>query len=371
MMNKTTPNIRSLKNHCLQILLIESNEDDQVLFTEELHATFMAGIKLLIAKTLQEAICLSQANQVDIVFSDLDLPDYCGEAALKAIADSLLPLPVVILSSTHDETMAQLAKTMGIQDYLVKGKDLNESRLIKAFLPLSLPPPTQEQYMEKLKTHLATSVIMIEQINERISHQLSVISHDMRGPICTMEGLLNLMEIQGVDDKSQDILMMTKLTLAKLKHLVDDTVNMMKIGEFETENAVFTINWEHLVSETFDEVIPSEYKSSTFLTLLGNLKQFIYKRALMQEMLATLIEDAHRRRVDGEPLNILINGMQDQEKITIAFWDDNRKKDQYEIILRKNPRMFRLKNMLQQQQSSFMIENHSNRSNQIKIIIHN
>ena len=59
---------------------------------------------------------------VDVVLLDLNLPDSQGLATFTKFYDQAAALPIVVLTSTNDETQAARAVQLGAQDYLIKGQ---------------------------------------------------------------------------------------------------------------------------------------------------------------------------------------------------------------------------------------------------------
>lgn len=71
--------------------------------------------------TVGEALARLQDGGIDLVISDLTLPDSSGTDTVKAVREAFPGLPLVVLTSIDDERVGVEAVHMGAQDYFVKG----------------------------------------------------------------------------------------------------------------------------------------------------------------------------------------------------------------------------------------------------------
>lgn len=105
----------------ISVLVIEDNRGDLELirhmFGELKEATF--GIQW--AKKLKPAVQFLSKNKVDVILSDLGLPDSQGLATLDQVLVHAPGIPVVVLTGEDDEATAIQAVEKGAQDYLLKG----------------------------------------------------------------------------------------------------------------------------------------------------------------------------------------------------------------------------------------------------------
>jgi sigma-B regulation protein RsbU (phosphoserine phosphatase) len=105
----------------VRILLVEDNADDARLF-KELVADAMAPFSIDHVRRLSEAVERLAHGGIDIIMSDLSLPDSLGLDTFDRLHAAAPALPVILLSGTDDETLAVDTVRRGAQDYLVKGR---------------------------------------------------------------------------------------------------------------------------------------------------------------------------------------------------------------------------------------------------------
>jgi len=123
-------------NEQIAILLVEDNPGDARLIGEVLldparDRLTTARFKLSVADRLATALERLAQGQADVILLDLSLPDSEGLSTLRSICAQAPALPVVVMTSLDDETVAVGAMQAGAQDYLIKG-ELDHSSLVRA-----------------------------------------------------------------------------------------------------------------------------------------------------------------------------------------------------------------------------------------------
>jgi PAS domain S-box-containing protein len=116
----------SARSVTINVLLIESRDSD-VRYVREILSTanelFKQGpaYHLEVVGRLDKAFQRLAKGDIDVILTDLALPDSTGLDTFKKIDDYVPDLPVVIFSA-DDEKMAAEAVQVGAQDYLFKSK---------------------------------------------------------------------------------------------------------------------------------------------------------------------------------------------------------------------------------------------------------
>jgi DNA-binding response OmpR family regulator len=160
---------------------------------------------------------------VDVVLLDLNLPDSSGLDTFIDLHSRAPNIPIVVLTSTDDESLAAKAVGLGAQDYLVKGKDGSgllgrslryaiernqlqvelelarkkhehekELRLLQLALPTSSNPVTAESlgHLTLRQTDSALFLKFVEEygtvIDLALEQRTLKVDHDLRNRLCTM-----------------------------------------------------------------------------------------------------------------------------------------------------------------------------------------
>jgi DNA-binding NarL/FixJ family response regulator len=111
-----------MEENPLQILLVEDNPGDARLLREMLAEARASDVHLTHVDRVTRARALLAERPFDLVLLDLSLPDSFGFEGFVKIHGDVPLVPVVILTSFDDDTVALRAVQEGAQDYLVKGR---------------------------------------------------------------------------------------------------------------------------------------------------------------------------------------------------------------------------------------------------------
>lgn len=115
----------------MHILIAEDNRDHLELIVDMLKSSFGKQCKINHYSSLEPAIGCLGRQRVDIFLCDLKLPDspiHNTVERIKALDDAP---PIIVLTSLHDDELAQQLVKEGIQDFLPKD-ELTPSQLVRA-----------------------------------------------------------------------------------------------------------------------------------------------------------------------------------------------------------------------------------------------
>lgn len=115
----------------MHILIAEDNQDHLELIVDMLKSSFGKHCKIHHHGSLQDALRYLARQRVDIFLCDLKLPDspiHNTVERIKALEDAP---PIIVLTSLHDDELAQQLVKEGIQDFLPKD-ELTPSQLVRA-----------------------------------------------------------------------------------------------------------------------------------------------------------------------------------------------------------------------------------------------
>ncbi|MHB1357585.1 MAG: sensor histidine kinase, partial [Anaerolineae bacterium] len=104
----------------LQIVLIEDNPGDSDLILEYAQGDPARPITVRAAATLAAGIRLCATGPVDLVMSDLNLPDSMGMDTFESVHRAVPDAPIVVITGNDDDVLAAACISRGAQDYLIK-----------------------------------------------------------------------------------------------------------------------------------------------------------------------------------------------------------------------------------------------------------
>jgi two-component system, cell cycle response regulator DivK len=119
------------------ILYIEDNPDNMLLVRRVLEAQ---GYSLLEAKTGIEGISVAEANDVDLILLDINLPDIDGYEVARRLRKSekhqLAYIPIIAITANALQGDAAKALNAGCDVYMSKPINIHELRArVEGFVP--------------------------------------------------------------------------------------------------------------------------------------------------------------------------------------------------------------------------------------------
>src|SRR5712671_1526540 len=107
--------------NAVHVLLIEDSRVD-VMILERLLSEDREAFSFHTAGSMEDAIGRLREGGIQLVMTDLTLPDTQDFQTLSALQAAAPGIPIIILSGLSDEEMAVRMVEMGAEDYLVKGR---------------------------------------------------------------------------------------------------------------------------------------------------------------------------------------------------------------------------------------------------------
>src|SRR5215472_16064182 len=106
----------------IRVLLIEDNPGDARLIELMLMEAESEAFELRRAERLEDGLREIGSGEIDIVLSDLSLPDSQGMETFRRLHSRAPHVPIIVLSGLNDTNLALNAVHFGAQDYLIKGQ---------------------------------------------------------------------------------------------------------------------------------------------------------------------------------------------------------------------------------------------------------
>jgi signal transduction histidine kinase len=236
----------------INVLLVEDNPGDAFLLEEMLEDIPDFSFFVKKAETLKESLKTLEKEDFDIVLLDLGLPDSEHLDGLKAVLKLDKQIPVVVITGLNDNHVGRKAVELGAQSYMIKGEFSANS--ISQTIFHSIDRTKILKKMRKHENELKEKNKLLEEANYAQNLLISIISHDLRGPLNSITSLLEIInsEFDSIDEHSKkrylkSILSSSKSTRDLMENLLEWAQIQSKRHKVEPENVA--------VSELMEEGI--------------------------------------------------------------------------------------------------------------------
>ncbi len=198
-----------------KVLMIEDNIDDANIMQEMLTDAIESSFELIRADCLESSLEKLLAGDIDIVLLDLSLPDSQVQDTFSRLYERTPDVPIIVMASPGEESLAVRAAQLGAEDYIIKGKtdSLQLRHLIKyAFEQHELQHELSNLTLVDKLTGLYTkqSLFILSQ------HYLKLANRAEKGMMYFLVDISNFNEISNVFGSAEQ------------KNALIDTANILK-----------------------------------------------------------------------------------------------------------------------------------------------
>lgn len=224
----------------LKILMLEDNPDDVGLIEHVLRKDNLHFIHEIVdtRDEFNEAI---KRFKPDVVLSDHGLPGFNSREALKICLAERALTPFILVTGTVSDDYAIACMHAGADDYILKS---NLSRL-----PSAIRGALKRRRLEKLKREARHALRQqngaLLKVNQELDNFVYSVSHNLRGPLASVIGLINIAQTEPDSDSIKPLLAMMSTSMARL----DDTLKEILEYSKNARNEIHLgeINWQSLI----------------------------------------------------------------------------------------------------------------------------
>ncbi|MCH8545460.1 MAG: hybrid sensor histidine kinase/response regulator [Cryomorphaceae bacterium] len=216
--------------------------DDEVNNLRSFKAALRRDYHVLVAETPDEAFKLLEEEHPQIVFSDQRMPEMTGVEFFQRIRETHPEVIRILLTGYADiENVVEAINKGHVYRYLTKPWNEDDIRF------------AIENGAELYRTRLNLKAKMesLQRTNEELNRFIYSTSHDLRAPIATSLGIVNVAEMEINDKLSLEYFEIIKESLLRIDGYIKNILNYYRNNRFET-----TLNKVN-VKEVIDEVLDS------------------------------------------------------------------------------------------------------------------
>jgi signal transduction histidine kinase len=264
-----------------KVLIVEDNNYDYEL-VERMLRKMSFSYEVRRAASGEEYEDLLYNYTPDLILSDFSIPSYSGLKALE-FAKSVHPeVPFIFVSGSIGEERAVEALKQGADDYVLKDNLSKLEPSVKRALA---------EVKEKAKRKEAENKLKIK--NKELRDLIYRISHDFKGPICTIQGATNLSKVANKREEHLLYANAIEKVIGKLDGIIKNLSNFQYVFADELNLRLFDL--KSVVEEAINSVtlsLPDEMKQIELnMTLQGEPEAFSEKNFLYS-VLYNLIHNA-------------------------------------------------------------------------------
>ena len=229
----------------LKILMLEDNPEDAFLIERVLRKDNMVFVAERV--DTREEFCESiERFRPDVVLSDHGLPRFNSREALKISLKERAAAPFILVTGTMSDEIAISCLRDGADDYILKG---NLSRL-----PSAIHRAIKERRLAKLKREARHALRHqnreLVKVNSELDKFVYSVSHQLRGPLASVMGLLNVVDSKPAN--LDEIHAMMRSSVMKLDETLKEIIDYSNNARSDIANE--EINWSELAKVSFEKL---------------------------------------------------------------------------------------------------------------------
>ena len=228
----------------LKILLLEDNPDDASLVQHILRKDRMPFVSECV-DTRDEFNLSIRRFRPDVILSDHGLPGFNSNEALRIALKERPAAPFILVTGSVSDEYAIECLREGADDYILKS---NLSRL-----PTAIRSAIKKRKLEKMKREARHALRVqndeLTKVNQELDNFVYSVSHNLRGPLATLMGLLNVAKIENKDHKLNAVHTMMERSMIKLDDTLKEILDYSWNARSELTYA--EVDWASMISNCF------------------------------------------------------------------------------------------------------------------------
>jgi len=231
----------------LKILCLEDDQEDFEIIN---HILEKGGLSIapIRVDTKEKYLDALTTYHPDVILSDHSLPKFNSTEALKLCQAKHLQIPFILVTGAVSDEFAVNCMKLGADDYVLKS---NLNRLPNA-IENALKHKRSEIARLKAISELAGRNEELLKINNELDSFVYSVSHNLRAPLMSVLGLLNLVKSESDTHNLDQYHHMMEESIHKLDNTVKEILDYSRNARQEIQ--VGPIDLRNLIKETLDKM---------------------------------------------------------------------------------------------------------------------
>jgi len=268
----------------VKVLYIDDEENNLIAFK----ASFRRQYEIYTAKSAAEGLKVLENLEVEVIIADQKMPETTGVEFFKSITHTYPdPIRILLTGYTDIAALADAINHGDIYRYITKPwNDLELHNSIKN---------AHDAYRSKID--LRNKVQELEKTNDELNRFIYSISHELRAPLVSVIGIVNLVKMEGLYHSSGEYWELIESCSSKLDYYIQKTLQYYKNNKNITDKS--EIDFKKLVSEIV-ELYAYNNKETKFTININQPTPFIGDTFRIEVILGNLISNAIKYQKNNE-----------------------------------------------------------------------
>ena len=289
----------------IKVLYIDDEENNLIAFK----ASFRRLYEIYTAISAADGLKILKSVNIQVVIADQKMPNTTGVEFFKSISQTFPdPVRILLTGYTDIEALADAINHGDIYRYITKPwNDLELHNSIKN---------AYEAY--KAKIDLRNKIDELEKANDELNHFIYSISHELRAPLVSVMGIVNLVKMEDLYYSSGEYWGLVENCSNKLDYYIQKTLQYHKNNKKEPEESF--VEFKPIVAELI-ELYSYANKDTQFSVDVNQPVPFRSDLFRIEVILGNLISNAIKYQKSNEvnkKVNISITVSHEFAEITIT-----------------------------------------------------
>ena len=260
----------------VKVLYIDDEENNLLAFK----ASFRRQYEIYTANSAAEGLKVLQNLSVEVIIADQKMPQTTGVEFFKSIATTYPdPIRILLTGYTDIAALADAINHGDIYRYITKPwNDLELHNSIKN---------AHDAYRAKID--LRNKVMELEKTNDELNRFIYSISHELRAPLVSVIGIVNLVKMEGLYHSSGEYWELIESCSNKLDYYIQKTLQYYKNNKNVSDKS--SIDFQRLVEEIIDLYAYTD-RDTKFNVSIKQSTQFMGDAFRIEVILGNLISNA-------------------------------------------------------------------------------